>query len=165
MGRYHFKTKEAAERAMDRELAVISWVQKNLKPGMKCRFQGSRSNTGENAWREVLDVRINPKASKLRKVYDNKDYVAFKYEGPYRWGHPGFQEDYDAKKAEFRKIHPETESYFEISKEYYPTGVVSKNVKANEPEFASLVVVENDAVFLMEVEIDGVWVKTKDLLK
>lgn len=158
--KWYKQTLEQAQKEVEKQDRLSAWVRDNLKPGMKVRFSGSRSNKGKNFWREVLEVRTTERIDQVG--YPNPDYVEFEAEirgGTYQER----MEEYNRQKEAFRKIHPDDRPSLYISCLVPAIYVTSKNSSANPNPNASVIVADNIATSLMEVEINGVWVKARDL--
>ena len=161
---WYNETQAQAQRIIDREDRITTWVLQNLRPGMRVRFAGSRSNKGSAYWREVLEVVQLDRFAEA--VYKNPDYVSFEADisfRPYGENREKYYEEYNRQQAEFRKIHPDDRSFIKIPRTVAQVKVVSKNVSANPRPHESVIVAENQAESLSEVFIDDKWVKAKDL--
>lgn len=166
MSKYYKSSKEAAQKEIDKRDKILSWVRDNLQPGMKVRFSGSRSNKGKNYWREVLDVKITERLEQVG--YPNPDYVDFEPDipySPYGVNKQKWVDEYTRQKEEFQKIHPDDRPYLYLTCSAPDVHVVSKNISATPRIHESTIVANNSAYFLMEVEIDGIWVKAKELIR
>lgn len=161
----HFKDNlEQAQKEIEKQDRLAGWVRDNLKPGMKVRFSGSRSNKGKDFWREVLEVR--PVDRFDRVGYHNPDYVEFECDIGFSSSGPNYQrwmDEYNRQKEAFRKIHPDDRYALYVDRKVPVIYVTSKNVSARPRPHESTIVADNLADTLMEVEIDGVWVKARDL--